>query len=141
MSRNLFLIPPDWGRRQFRKVYDELCQRGELVVVALSPSAQQLCRKEDIAFKQALDYADSAEEFNLTRTAVAELNKYSARSVHGKPLGDWLSYQGLPLWNFISPNLFADVNTLLKSVTIIEKILRIVNRDCFIIYDVINYFI
>ena len=130
MAKNVLLITQDWGRRRFRKMYGRLQQRGGVVVVAFSSAAQQLCRSEGVAFKQVLDYADSAEEFDLTRVAVAELNKYSARPVKGKPLGDWLSYQGLPLWNFISPNLFADVNTLFKSVTIFEKILRMENPDC-----------
>ena len=119
----LMLVTADWGRRRFRKACRRFQSQGEVRVVAFSAEAQQLVRAAGMPFSQVVDYADDPTEFDLARAAIRELNDYPTRPAGERPLGEWLDYRGIPLWSFVSPNLFADVNILLKSIAILEKIL------------------
>jgi len=122
-ERYLLLVTAGWTARRLRNCLKDLEARGEVAVVAFSPEGRQLLQRCGVPFRQVVDFADSPDEFDLTGAAIRELNDYSQRQVGGKLLAEWLSYRGIPLWGFVSPNLFADVNTLLKSITILGKIL------------------
>ena len=131
----LILVTAGWGQRRFATAYRQCQERGQVQVVAFSGEAQQLLRRLQVPFAQVVDYAERPDEFDLARAAIRELNQYASRPVGGRPFGEWLEYQGLPLWNFISPNLFADVSILLKSAAILEKILDREEPDCVVGLD------
>jgi hypothetical protein len=119
----LLLVSAGWSARRLRRSLAVLEGQGAVEVVAFTPEARRLLQRCGVAFRQVVDFAERPDEFDLTRIAIRELNEYSARLVGGKPLAAWLEYRGTPLWNFVSPNLFADVNALLKSHAALDKIL------------------
>lgn len=122
--RYLMLVTAGWRERGLRETYSWLQSRGDVEVVAFSPAARQILQRSGVPYSQPADYTDRLDEFDLNRAAIGELNQYPTRLVGGSPLGEQLRYQEIPLWNFISPNLFADVNALLKSLAILEKIIN-----------------
>jgi hypothetical protein len=124
-KHHLLLVSDSWGRRRLRRVYRQLSQSGSVRVVAFGVAASRDLKSLGIDSVGAESYADTPAEFDLSRRAVAELNEYPTREVGGQPLGDWLQYEGIPLWPFLSPNLFADVNTQLKTLAILEKVIAV----------------
>lgn len=119
----LLLVSAGWNARRLRRCVARLERQGRVDAVAFTPEARQLLQRCGVPFRQVVDFAERPDEFDLTRTAIQELNEYSARQVGGRSLSAWLEYRGTPLWSFVSPNLFADVNSLLKSHAILDKII------------------
>ena len=128
-KRYLLLVSQAWGWRLGR-AYRNLSESGSVTVVAFSASARDELQSIGIEFTQVGDYSDLPDEFDLTRTAVEDLNDFPRRRVGGRSLGEWLTHRGIPLWPFVSPNLFADVNTQAKTLTILDKIIDREKPDC-----------
>ena len=129
-KRYLMLVSQPWGRRLGR-TYRRLVQSGAVVrVVAFSAAARDELARQGIEAVEVEHYADRPDEFDLTRRAVMELNDFPRRQVGDRTLGDWLTHLDLPLWPFISPNLFADVNAQAKALTILDKIFDREKPDC-----------
>lgn len=131
----LVLVSCAWGGKKLEHTLRRLEQSGEVRVVAFSAQANGELANLGIEAAGVEAYADRPDEFDLSRKAIAELNDYPRRPAGGVPLGEWLKYDNLPLWPFVSPNLFADVNTQAKTLAIINKIIEREGPDCLVCLD------
>lgn len=130
----LLFVSQAWGP-SLGRTFRRLSSGGSVRVVALSTSARDELNRLGIESVQVESYAERSDEFDLTRSAITELNDFPSRKVADRSFGEWLSYQNLPLWPFISPNLFADVNTQAKTLTILDKIVCSEEPDCIVALD------
>lgn len=134
-KRYLILVSQPWGSR-LANTYRRLTAAGaEVRAVAFGTEAREALARAGIASEEVDHYADRPDEFDLTRKAVVELNDFTRRKVGDRALGDWLAHGDLPLWPFISPNLYADVNAQAKTLTILDKICEREKPDCIVAQD------
>ena len=131
----LLIASAEMGIKRMCQLKADISAEVSLRAVAFSAGAQEQLDLSGIESAQIVDYADRPDEFDLTRESVAELNDIARRWVRGRTISQWLKYEDAPLWPFISPNLYADINCLLKNLTIINKILECEQPDVLVCLD------
>ena len=133
-KRYLLIVSHNWGT-SLRTTYDHLSLNGEVQVVSFSPSSDRNLRAIGLKFEQVADYATDPEEFDVTRVAVGKLNELPSTDVGDRSLGAWLMHENISYWPFISPNLFADLNALIKNIVVLNKIIDKEKPDCVVGID------